>query len=301
MSGWGYYQTAEEMEISRKYEYEPEFIPFICKWLCPSPESSSVVVDVGCGSGYFTRIIAGCVKENGKVVGIDPDRRLIQEAEKTCKRKRISNIRFKTGNIWKIPLESNYADLVVSHVVLSNIPRQLDAILEMKRVAKIGGKVAVIDSAKGGGQYFPDERLNELYGKFHTAFGTAIDKGWRQKFDMSSYIENFHFRIPQLFLKAGLTDVALNGHLSTFLLCDHRRSAKEMRRHLQDRLNLWKKLEKRNEKCALMGGMNEQEFHELFQRHINYLENLIAHPKRIQKAPEVHITSRVLASGTKRI
>lgn len=116
---------------------------------------------------------------------------------------------------------------------------------------------------------------------------------------MSSYIENFHFRIPQLFLKAGLTDVALNGHLSTFLLCDHRRSAKEMRTYLQDRLNLWKKLEKRNEKCALMGGMNEQEFHELFQRHINYLENLLAHPKRIQKAPEVHITSRVLASGKK--
>jgi ubiquinone/menaquinone biosynthesis C-methylase UbiE len=154
----------------------------MCKWLCPSPKPSSVVVDVGCGSGYFTKIIAGCMKENGKVVGIDPDRTLIQEAEKICKRKHISNINFKIGNVWKIPLESNYADLVVSHIVLSNIPRQFDAILEMKRVAKFGGKVAVIDPAKGGGQYFPDERLNELYGKFHIAFGTAIDKGWRQKF-----------------------------------------------------------------------------------------------------------------------
>lgn len=199
LSGWGYYQTAEEMEISRKYEYEPEFIPFICKWLCPSPESSSVVVDVGCGSGHFTRIIAGCVKENGKVVGIDPDRRLIQEAEKICKRKRISNIHFKNGNIWKIPLESNYADLVVSHVVLSNIPRQLDAILEMKRVAKIGGKVAVIDSAKGGGQYFPDERLNELYGKFHTAFGTAIDKGGVKSLICQATLRIFTLEFPSFF------------------------------------------------------------------------------------------------------
>jgi ubiquinone/menaquinone biosynthesis C-methylase UbiE len=177
LSGWGYYQTAEEMEINRKYEYDPEFILFICKWLCPIPEPSGVVVDVGCGSGYFTKIIAGCMKENGKVVGIDPDRRLIQEAEKIRKRKDISNIHFKIGNIWKIPSKSNYADLVVSHVVLSNIPRQFDAILEMKRVTKIAGKVAVIDSAKGGGQYFPDGRLNELYDKFHIAFGTAIDKG----------------------------------------------------------------------------------------------------------------------------
>jgi len=287
------------MEINRRYEYASEFIPFICMWLCPSPKPTSVVVDVGCGSGYFTKIIAGCMKGNGKIVGIDPDRRLIQEAEKICKRKHISNVRFKIGNVWKIPLESNYADLVVSHVVLSNIPRQFDAILEMKRVAKIGGKVAVIDSAKGGGQYFPDERLNELYNKFHTAFGTAIDKGWRRKFDMSSYIENFHFKIPQLFLKAGLTDVALNGHLSTFLLCDTRRSAREMRTHLQARLNLWKKLKKRNEKCALMGGMKKEEFHELFQKYTDYLENLITHPRKIKKTPEVHIVSRVIVCGSK--
>lgn len=287
------------MEINRKYEYDPEFVPFICRWLCPSPKPSSVVVDVGCGSGYFTKIIAGCMRENGKVVGIDPDRTLIQEAQKTCKRKHISNIHFRIGNVWKIPLESNYADLVVSHIVLSNIPRQFDAILEMKRVAKIGGKVAVIDPAKGGGQYFPDERLNELTNKFHTAFGTAIDKGWHQRFDMSSYIEDFHLRIPQLLLKAGLTDVHMNGYLSTFLLCDTRRSTKEMRAYLRAKLSIWKKLEKRNEKCALLGGMKEQEFHELFQRYTDYLENLIAHPGKIKKTPEVHIVSRVIVRGNK--
>ena len=299
MSGWGKYQTAEEMEINRKYEYDPEFIPFICKWLCPSPKTSSVIVDIGCGSGYFTKIIAGCMKEKGKIIGIDPDRRLIQEAEKICKRKHISNIQFKLGSAWKIPLERNYADLVVSHIVLSNIPRQLDAILEMKRVAKIGGKVAVIDPAKGGDQYFPHERLNELYGKFITAFGTAIYKGWRERLDMSAYVENYHLRIPELFLKVGLTDITMNGYLSTFLLCDTRRSTKEMKAYLQARLNLWKKLEKRNEKCALLGGMKKQEFHELSQRHTDYLENLIAHPRKIKKTPEVHIVSRVIVCGIK--
>lgn len=76
------------------------------------------------------------MKGKGKIVGIDPDRRLIQEAENTCKRKHISSLQFKLGNAWKIPLKSNYADLVVSHVVLSNIPRQLDAILEMKELPK---------------------------------------------------------------------------------------------------------------------------------------------------------------------
>jgi ubiquinone/menaquinone biosynthesis C-methylase UbiE len=287
------------METSRKYEYEAEFVPLICKWLCPRPKPSSVFVDVGCGSGYFTKIIAPCMKGNGKVIGIDPDRTLIREAEKICKRKHVSNVQFKVGNAWKIPLESNYADLVVSHVVLSNIPRQFDAILEMKRVAKKGGKVAVIDSAKGGGQYYPNERLNELTAKFHLAFGTTIDKEWRKKLDMSGFIEDFHFKIPQLFLKARLTNIAMHGHLSTFLLCDSRRSTKEMKAHLQARLKIWKKLEKRNEKCALVGGMKEQEFHELFQRYNDYLENLIARPNEIMKTPEVHIVSRAIVSGSK--
>ena len=73
MSGWGEYQTAEEMELGRKYEYEPEFVPFICKWLGLSHGLSRIVVDVGCGSGYFTKIVARCIGGRGKVVGIDPD------------------------------------------------------------------------------------------------------------------------------------------------------------------------------------------------------------------------------------
>jgi ubiquinone/menaquinone biosynthesis C-methylase UbiE len=299
LSGWADYQTAEEMEISRKYEYAPEFVPYLWKWLCPSPSSSRVVVDVGCGSGYFTKIIARCMTKKGKVIGVDPDIRLVREAERICREERLSNVQFKIGNVWRIPLDSNCADLVVSHVVLSNIPRQFDALLEMKRIAKMGGKVAVIDPAKGGGQYFPDERLNELYDKFHKAFGTAIDKGWRQRFDMSTYIENYHLKIPQLFLKAGLADVNLNGYLSTFLLCDTRRSMKEMKAYLQARLRLWRKLEKRNKKCALMGGMNEEEFQELFRRYTNYLEDLVTHPRKIKQTPEVGIVSRVIVCGAK--
>jgi ubiquinone/menaquinone biosynthesis C-methylase UbiE len=287
------------MEISRKYEYESEFIPLICRWLGLGPKPRSLVVDVGCGSGYFTKVLARCLRGKGEIIGIDPDRMLIREAERICERKHILNIHFKVGSILKIPLRSNCADLVVAHVVLSNIPRQFEAIVEMKRVATISGKVAVIDSAKGGGHYFTDERLNELYDRFHKAFGTAIDKEWRQKLDMTSYIENFHYKVPQLFLEAGLTDITLNGHLSTVLLCDARRSAKETKMYLQARLDLWKKLQKRNKRCVLVGGMKEEEFDELFQSYADYLENLITHPEEIEKTPEVNIVSRVIVCGTK--
>jgi protein-L-isoaspartate O-methyltransferase len=75
----------------------------------------SVIVDMGCGSGYFTKIIATCMKGKGKSVSIEPDRGLIQEAEKMCKRNHISNIQFKLVSTWKIPLKSNYADLTLTY------------------------------------------------------------------------------------------------------------------------------------------------------------------------------------------
>lgn len=141
--------------------------------------------------------------------------------------------------------------------------------------------------------------LNELASKFQTAFGTAIDKEWRGRFDMSNYVEDFHIKIAQLFLKAGLTGITMNGHLSTFLLCDERRSTEELRTHLRARLSLWKRLEKRNEHCALVGGMNEKEYRELSQRYTEYLENLIAKPNMIKKTPEVHMVSRVIVCSIK--
>jgi ubiquinone/menaquinone biosynthesis C-methylase UbiE len=297
--GWEKFQTAEEMEVYRKYEYEAEFVPLLCRWLGFGSGRSEITVDVGCGSGYFTRIVAQCMGARGRVIGIDPDRKLVQAAKRICGRKRISGVHFRVGNIWNIPLESDFADLVVCHVVLSNVPRQLEGILEMKRVAKVGGRVAVIDSARGGGHYSPGERLNELYEQYHKAFGAAIDKQWRQKLDKSGPIENFHYRIPELFLKAELANVSLNGHLSTFLLCDTRRSTREMRAYLRARLSLWKRLAKRNKECAIVGGMKEEEFDELFQRYRDYLEDLIEHPEKIGKTPEVNVLSRVIVCGTK--
>jgi hypothetical protein len=61
---------------------------------------------------------------------------------------------------------------------------------------------------------------------------------------------------------------------------------------LRARLSLWKRFERRNARCALVGGMNEEEFRELSQRYTDYLENLITHPSMIKKTPEVHMFPR---------
>jgi hypothetical protein len=71
-----------------------------------------------------------------------------------------------------------------------------------------------------------------------------------------------------------------------------------MRKYLQTRLDVWRKLRERNRKCALTGGMEEREFQEFVERTADYNEDLIAHPEKIKKTPEVNLVSRVIACGT---
>jgi hypothetical protein len=182
---------------------------------------------------------------------------------------------------------------------LCNIPHQLEAIIEMRRIAKKGGTVAAVEPARGGGKYHPDGRLNELFVEFNKAFDTRINKEWREKLDMSGFIGDIHLRLPELFLKAGLKNVALRGYLSTFLLCDRRHGIEEMQKHVQAKLGLWKKLEKRNRNYALFGGMSEEEFEELFRKYRAYLNELAEKPAKITETPEVEIVSRVIVTGKK--
>jgi ubiquinone/menaquinone biosynthesis C-methylase UbiE len=298
LSGWGKYQRVQEMETNRKYEYDDEFLPVLHEWLGVKP--GMTIVDVGCGSGYFTRILARALQGKGRVVGIDADQSLISGATRIARDKKLSNVvEFEKGNIFAIPLPDNFSDLVTCHVVLCNIPHQLEAIVEMRRIVKEGGTVATLEPARGGGKYCPDERLNELFVEFTKAFDTTINKEWREKQDMSGFIGDIHLRLPGLFMRAGLKNITLHGYLSTFLLCDPRHSIKEMQKHVQAKLSLWKKLEKRNRNCALFGGMSEEEFEELFRRYATYLNELVEKPVKITETPEVEIVSRVIITGRK--
>lgn len=116
---------------------------------------------------------------------------------------------------------------------------------------------------------------------------------------MSKFIENIHLKLPELFLKAGLKDITLSGYLSTLLLCDQRHNTREIQEHIKARLNLWRKLEKRNLKCSLLGGMEKEEFEELFYRYTTYLKELFRKPEKIKKTPEVEIISRAIVKGEK--
>lgn len=104
------------------------------------------VLDVGCGTGVVARDLGQRVGEQGRVVGVDPSRRLIQEAVRRAKGQGLEGrIEFRSADGAVLPFPDGSFDLVLAATVFSHIPNGLEVLAEMTRVTRSGGTVAVFD------------------------------------------------------------------------------------------------------------------------------------------------------------
>ena len=64
------------------------------------------IVDVGCGTGDFTRYLASLVGGKCKIIGVDARVASIKAAERETTRERLSSrISYRKGDVYKIPVE----------------------------------------------------------------------------------------------------------------------------------------------------------------------------------------------------
>ncbi len=104
------------------------------------------VLDVGCGTGVVSRDLALRVGEKGRVVGVDPSRRLIEEAAHRARAQGLEGrIEFRAAAGGVLPFPDGSFDLVVASAVFSHIADGLVVLAEMARVARSRGTVAVFD------------------------------------------------------------------------------------------------------------------------------------------------------------
>jgi ubiquinone/menaquinone biosynthesis C-methylase UbiE len=103
------------------------------------------VLDIGCGPGYFARMLAEAVGPNGSVVGIDAAPEMIDYARR--KARRLANIRFDAGAAEALAFPDSSFDVVVSSLMMHHIPQELrlQATREMCRVLRPGGVLLLSD------------------------------------------------------------------------------------------------------------------------------------------------------------
>jgi demethylmenaquinone methyltransferase/2-methoxy-6-polyprenyl-1,4-benzoquinol methylase len=105
------------------------------------------VLDLGCGTGQLTRLIAESVPK-GEIVGVDLTPEMIEEARRALSERFSSAVNFQTGKGESLDLDTGYFDTATSAFTLRNVEDVRQVLSEMQRVVKPGGKVFTLELAK---------------------------------------------------------------------------------------------------------------------------------------------------------
>jgi len=103
------------------------------------------VVDLGSGAGNDCFIARQEVGPEGKVLGIDFTPAMIEQARKNAETLKYNNVEFRLGDIEKMPLTAEVADVVVSNCVLNLVPNKKAVLKEINRILKPGAHFCISD------------------------------------------------------------------------------------------------------------------------------------------------------------
>ena len=136
-------------------------------------KKGEVVVDLGSGGGIDVFLAAQKVGETGRVTGIDMTAEMIMKAQKNAAAGGYDNVSFKLGEIEQMPLEDDYADVIISNCVINLSTDKPAVFKEMYRVLKTGGRFLISDLVTDG--ELPEE-IRKSFSAWAGCIAGALEK-----------------------------------------------------------------------------------------------------------------------------
>lgn len=137
-------------------------------------KKGDVVIDLGSGAGNDAFVARHETGEAGKVIGIDFTPAMIEKARKNAEVRGFNNVEFRQGDIEKMPVTANVADVIVSNCVLNLVPNKDGVMKEIYRVVKPGGHFSISDIVLEG--ELP-KQIKEAAEMYAGCVAGAIQKG----------------------------------------------------------------------------------------------------------------------------
>ena len=107
------------------------------------------VVDVGSGAGFDSFIAADQVGPAGKVIGVDMTEEMLAKSRSTAAALKLDHVEFREGIAENLPVEDEWADVVISNGVINLCANKKAIFLEIQRVLRPGGHLQFADIANG--------------------------------------------------------------------------------------------------------------------------------------------------------
>jgi ubiquinone/menaquinone biosynthesis C-methylase UbiE len=108
-------------------------------------KEGDTVIDLGSGAGNDCFVARAAAGDKGKVIGIDFTEAMIEKARSNAEKLGHNNVEFRFGDIERMPVTANTADVIVSNCVLNLVPNKDNVFKEIFRVLKAGGHFSISD------------------------------------------------------------------------------------------------------------------------------------------------------------
>jgi ubiquinone/menaquinone biosynthesis C-methylase UbiE len=152
------------------------------------------VLDVGCGPGDDARALAAIVGASGRVVGIDVDPMMLEEAERRSAGQP-HRVEFRLGDVYRLEEPDAAFDACRAERVFLHLDEPAGALTEMIRVLEPGGRLSLIDRDIETRTIDAPDRVTTR----------AILNAWCDGF-RGGWIGR---ALPRLFREAGLLDIVV--------------------------------------------------------------------------------------------
>jgi demethylmenaquinone methyltransferase/2-methoxy-6-polyprenyl-1,4-benzoquinol methylase len=185
------------------------------------------VLDLGCGTGKLTRLIADRIGE-GSILGVDLTPEMIDIAKRRLPEKYEDLVEFSLGAGEDLEVRSNCFDVATSAFTLRNVDNLSKVISEMRRVVKPGGRVYSLELAKPTIPGFR-EVYRFYFDRILPVIGGMVQGSSEPYRYLAESLKRFpdQNKLKRLYQKAGLVDVKYD-ELFGGIAAIHRATKREM-------------------------------------------------------------------------
>lgn len=131
------------------------------------------VAEIGFGTGYLLPVLA---RRFDRVIGVEPAQGMIDIARLRVERAGATNVEIRRGELGRLPLDDRSVDLAISMLVLHHVSAPREALVELARVIRPGGRVLIVEQDAHDAPTFHERMRDRWWGFERETFADWLER-----------------------------------------------------------------------------------------------------------------------------